>query len=122
VRSVTLGNRKYIASSLWAEPVSRFTAAQSHKDTANAFADGTRPLPPLWGANAFEAVFDLGADPLETASLLRDDPSAAEELRAALTAYRERCAAQGIAPRVATQFESAVDAEQLQNLESLGYL
>ncbi len=121
VRSATIGNWKYIVSSLWTEPAARHAIAQTHKDTANAFADGSKPLPPMWGG-AVEALFDLESDPGETRNLLEGDAPKLEDLRAALESYRAYCAEKGIAPRMATQFEAVMDEEQLQNLESLGYL
>jgi len=122
VRSVTDGGYAYIASSLWPETAARYGIAQAHKETANAFADGSKPLPPLWGHEAFEALFDLGGDPGEQDNVHGAKGDVGVRLRAELDDYQAHCTANGIPPRVATQFESAVDAEQLQNLESLGYL
>ncbi len=122
VRSVTVDGMKYVASSLWPAPEARFAAARAHQETANAFLDGSRPLPPLWGAGAHEALFDLSKDPRETSNVLASDGGRAADLRAALESYRALCTDRGIAPRLATQFEIAPDPETLQNLESLGYL
>jgi hypothetical protein len=119
VRSITDGGLKYIAASLWPEPATRFAVAQAHRDTANAYLDGSKPLPPLWGADAYEALYDLKADPGEKRNIA---VAAAAPLQAALDAYRQRCAQSGIRPRVATQFEATIDPDKLQNLESLGYL
>lgn len=122
VRSLTVGGIKYIASSLWTSPESRHAVAEGHEDTSNAYLTGSKPLPPLWGEAAYEALFDLAADPGEKTNLVGAGGNRASELKAALEAYRARCADRGITPRLATQFEVAPDPETLQNLESLGYL
>lgn len=117
VRSVAEGEWTYLASSLWAEPKDRLSVAEAHRDTANALVSGERTMPPLWGTDAREILFKGGAEvPL----------AANEQARAALSMmleeYRLRCEQSGIAPRGATKSVKAVDPEQVQNLESLGYL
>lgn len=117
LRTVSQGEWSYLASSLWAEPKDRLAVAEAHRATANAYVNGERPMPPLWGTEAREAVFKDGAE-----IPLSDNEQARAPLSMLLDEYRQRCEQTGIAPRGATKSVSAVDPEKVQNLESLGYL
>ncbi len=117
LRTVSQGEWSYLASSLWAEPKDRLAVAEAHRATANAYVSGERAVPPLWGAEAREAVFKNGAE-----VSLPDNEQARASLSMTLDEYRQRCEQTGIAPRGATKSVSAVDPEKVQNLESLGYL
>ncbi len=119
VRTVSNGEWKYVAASAWADPVDRYTLAESHRDTANAIAGGTKSAPSLWGAQAREEMVRIPGETLESAAT---DASAKKKLLAALAEYQKQCEQTGIPPRAPTVSAKAVDAEQIENLESLGYL
>ncbi len=117
LRSVSQFGWTYVASSLWAEPKDRYAAAEAHRDTANAYLDGSRPRPPLWGAQAREVLLQRGIE-VDLAANGR----VRAQLAQALEEYRGRCESSGIAPRAPVVTVKAVDADQIENLESLGYL
>lgn len=122
VRSVTDGGWKYVAGSLWPVVAERDAVAAAHEETANAYLDGTKTPPPLWGAEAFEALFNLGEDPGETTNQMHQSPDVLDRLRAALADYRAACAEHALPPRMATRFQETLRPEDVANLESLGYL
>jgi arylsulfatase A-like enzyme len=119
LRTVTQDGWTYLASSLWAEPEARHAIAEAHRDTANAFLDGSRQAPSLWGAGAKEALF---RGPIDAELPLAENEQARAPLAMMLEEYRERCEKSGLTPRTAVKSVKALDAEQVENLESLGYL
>ncbi len=119
LRTVTQDGWTYLASSLWAEPEARHAIAEAHRETANAYLDGSRQAPPLWGAGAKEALFKGAVD--EELSLAENEQARAP-LAMMLEAYRELCEQSGLSARTAVKSVKAVDASQVENLESLGYL
>jgi arylsulfatase A-like enzyme len=119
VRTVTQDGWTYLASSLWAAPAERQAIADAHRDTANAYLDGSRQPPTMWGAGAKEALFKGAAD---VELPLSENEQARAPMAMALDEYREQCEKTGLMARTALKSVKAVDAENVQNLESLGYL
>jgi arylsulfatase A-like enzyme len=119
LRTVTQDGWTYLASSLWADPKDRYAIAEAHRDTANAYLDGSRQPPPLWGAAAKEALFN---GPVDAELPLAENEQARAPLAMMLEEYRERCEKSGLAPRTAVKSVKALNPEQIENLESLGYL
>jgi arylsulfatase A-like enzyme len=119
MRAVVSRDWKYLAASAWAEPKDRFALAEAHRDTANAIAGGTKQAPPTWGTDAREALL---REPGDAETPIAEQAGARDALAAALAEYRKRCETSGIPPRGPTVSAKAVDADQVENLESLGYL
>lgn len=121
-RSVTDGNWKYTVATRYTTPENRKILARAHAATAQSYRNGTDQPPPLWGHSAFRAAFDLSRDPREQHNRIHETPKSIEHLRDALRAYEEMCAQRAVAPRLSTQFVEELPVENLEDLESLGYL
>ncbi len=122
VRSVVLGDWKYIASSSWAPPVERYSVATRFTELTKGIQDGTIEAPPLWGAEGFEALYNLERDPNETVNLLDEGGEALENARAALAAYERYCKENALEPRGAAGVHTVLDPDEIEDLESLAYL
>lgn len=122
VRSVVLGDWKYIASSNWARPVERYSVATRFNELTKGMQDGTIEPPPPWGAEGFEALYDLERDPDERVNLLDEGGEALERARGALAAYERYCEENALEPRVAAGVHDVLDPDEIEDLESLGYL
>lgn len=121
VRSVEHDGWKYVAASLRPHPAERDAIAEAHEETANAILDGSRQPPPLWGNGAYEALFHLDADTGEQHNVLGHHAGVRDNLAEALAGYREHCREHGLEPRMATRFRETLDAEDIADIESLGY-
>jgi len=119
VRSVTTNDWKYIAASAWATPKERYALAESHRETANAIAAGTKKPFPMWGADGRESLIQM---PSEHETQIKMYPEVRQEMAAILAEYQKSCEISGLPARSPTVTVKAVDADQVENLESLGYL
>ena len=71
---------------------------------------------------AYRAAFDLSRDPTEQHNRIHEAPESVDHLRDALMAYEELCSQHAIAPRLSAQFVEKLPVENVEELESLGYL
>ena len=85
-------------------------------------SDGTIETPALWGAEGFEALYNLKDDPGESVNLLGTNEHRLGEMREALATYRRHCEQFGLDARAAAGVHDAVDPDSIEDLESLGYL
>ena len=122
MRSVTDGRWKYTVATRYTMPENRKALALAHAATALSYRDGSGQPPPLWGSSAYEAVFDLANDPLERSNRVSDSLEAVAHLRETLATYQIRCMHYGIAPRMSTQIVEETPEENVEALESVGYL
>ena len=122
VRSVVVGDWKYIASSNWAPPGERYSVATGFRELTKGMQDGTIEPPPPWGAGGFEALYNLKDDPDEAVNLLDKGGDALERVRGALAAYEKYCAENALEPRDAVGVHDVLDPDEIEDLESLGYL
>lgn len=122
VRSIVVDDWKYIAASKWPEPEERYAVAVAYNETLKGILDGTLEEPPLWGAGAYEALYNLIDDPRERANVLAENTGRADALREALAEYQRYCETDGLTPRVASGALDAIDPADVEDLESLGYL
>ncbi|MFP6584008.1 MAG: sulfatase-like hydrolase/transferase [Candidatus Hydrogenedentota bacterium] len=122
MRSVTDGTWKYTVATRYTTPENRIATARAHVATAQSYRDGSDQPPPLWGSDAYEAIFDLSSDPHEQHNRIDDHSVSVNQLQDALRAYRNHCAQHAIAPRMSTLTVEELTPENLEGLESLGYL
>ena len=122
VRSVVIDDWKYIASSSWAQPSERFSVAVRFNELTKGMSDGTIETPGLWGAEGFEALYNLGEDPGELMNVLEANEVRLREMREALASYRRDCEKYGLDARPAAGVHDVIDPDSIEDLESLGYL
>jgi len=119
VHSVATSEWKYIISSSYADPNERHALVEAHRETANAIASGSKQMASMWGKEDRSILVKF---PGEVPSTLKVYPEVVTKMAAVLAEYQKRCEESGLPLRTPTVTAKAPDADQIENLESLGYL
>jgi len=110
-RSVVKGAWKYSAAARWLEPSDRPAAAARENELRQQAGGGA--VPP-WEHIAREELFRLSSDPKEQHNLLARAPQVAEEMRAELARFAQRCAPARAPART-------LSPEEAERMRVLGY-
>jgi arylsulfatase A-like enzyme len=115
LRSVTLGDWKYIAAQRWLSDAMREQAVRE-KRAGDLPAENFTPIDP-WAPVTREELYDLAADPGESRNLAGQEVAQLERMRALMQTHRARAKNAPAATARGLEFSD----EELLELEALGY-
>lgn len=113
LRSVHTGDWKYLSMNRWLSPAARSSLADAERKAEPSHAEAT--FDP-WAPPIAEELYDLRRDPAESRNLVDAEPAIRTQMRAELSAHRERCTAPP--ESMAGPTLSREDAERMR---ALGY-
>jgi arylsulfatase A-like enzyme len=121
-RAVLDGHWKYVATVVDCPLGERRAIAADYPNRLKGMAQGSLVVPEVWGPPLRESIYDLAADPGESRDLAAESADRRTELRRVLENYAARVREHGLAGAKPVAPADLVDPDQVERLESLGYL
>lgn len=117
-RMVFDGRHAYLAADRKMDSAGLTEAAKHHKQALREIEAGTRPLQDPWTAPAFEAIFDMEADPGQTQDVAGNEADMLAAFRQRLAAFKEKA----IAPVPDAKKQPGLPQDVIDRMKALGYL
>ena len=120
VRTVIAGDCKYMAAQRWLTPAQCSEAAKVQQEVLDAIRKNKVPPLHTWGPVVHEEFYNIAEDPLEQRDTITSASPELERMRSLLADYRDACG--GTSPGEEAPEQVTAPSEQMEEMESLGYL